>query len=907
MKEKKGYTSIRIKMLLIFSLMGLLTITVSSLLSYFSAINGIRRAAPYRASHLADQLAYSFDVLLDDTDPFLMQRLVEKTASLEDIDLLMITDQGGNIIAHNNQQLIGQHESSPLIQQAINEDRVIQEIQDTKLIFLRPLHGKSYTPDFLDTTGMLWLELDFTRSIKESTQGIYAIVAINSLLVFLIVGIAYQLTKKNITNRLLTIDGNIDMVRVGVLHTNFLKETETFLHNDEITSISTHLNLMLADLDHRIAFEELITSISVEFSNISKKDLQTSTQEALSKLAQFIDVDRGYIFELKNDASIMSNTFEWCADGIHPEIENLQGLPSDIFPWWMKQLTQGKEVNIPDVKNLPKEAETEQEILSQQGVQAALVVPMRTEKTLLGFVGFDSVKSTRLWHPEEIRLLRMAGETIANATIRIETQQELQDQRDFAQLIMNSIGQGITVNTFHVEKGIGNFDYANPAFSAIVGIPVQKLVGSTLSAYVIEEDQPLIKEETLQKRLKDNTTSFQLRLISSTGKVVNTLVTATPRIQNSEVVGSIAVYTDLTEILEAKQALEKSQARMSAFLDAVPDMIFRLTGNGTFLDFKTSETQILFMPPEEVIGKTLEHTLPPDVSAATIYNIQKALETNTTQIFAYHMDIDGATYTYEARIVVSGENEVIAVVHDITEHTRLEQMKTDFVNRASHELRTPLTTSLLMAKLLDDVFDEKDDENAEYWKILKEQLGRQRELLEDLLTFGKLESGRYQDEMQKIALLPLLQKTINEILPQMEQKKLNPILSTPETLPDIVGGAEPLQRVLTNLLNNAIKFSFNGTNIFIDVKEQPESIQVTIRDEGIGIPSKDLPHIAGRFFRASNASKHEIQGSGIGLYIVKNIVEGFGGSLKIKSAENKGTTITIDLAKVNTNTECEKR
>ncbi|MBT4843282.1 MAG: PAS domain S-box protein [Anaerolineae bacterium] len=900
MEDKKGYTSIRVKTLLLFSLMGLVTITASSLLSYFGATNGIRSSVPRRASQLADQLAYSFDVFLDNTDPFLMQRLVEKTASFEDIALLMVTDQAGNIIAHNNQLMVGQHASSPLIEQVINENRVHQEILESKLIFLRPLHGKSYTPEFLDTTGVLWLELDFTRSIEESNQAIYTIVAVNTLLVSLIVGIAYQLTKKSITDRLLIIDKDINAVRSSALTATLFQESSTPAHNDEITSIATHFNQMLTDLDHRIAFEELITSISVEFSNISKKDLPESIQEALTKLAQFIDVDRGYIFEIDNEQVVMSNTFEWCAEGIHPEIENLQNLPVAIFPWWIKQLDLGKEVNIPNVENLPQEAENEKEILSEQNIQAVLVVPMRTEKTLLGFVGFDSVKRTRTWHPEEVRLLRLAGDIITNTTIRLETQKELQDQRDFAQLIMNSIGQGITVNTFYIEKGVGIFNYVNPAFSAMVGIPVQKLIGTSLSAYVLEEDLPMIKE-ALQERLQNKIASYQLRLVSrTTGNIINALITASPRVQNGVVVGSISVFTDLTEILAAKQALEESQTRMRAFLDAVPDMIFRITGNGIFLDFKTAETQKLLIPPEQFVGKTLQDVLPKNVAEATAYHIQKAIETNAAQIFSYDMNMDGTTYAYEARIVVSGENEVIAVIHDITEQTRLEQMKTDFINRASHELRTPLTTSLLMADLLDDIFKGNDDDNAQYWKVLKEQLGRQRELLEDLLTLGRLESGRYQEEIQQIWLLPLLHKTITEILPQMALKEIKPVLNFPKEVSATVGSNESLQRVFTNLLNNAIKFSPRGKNIYIDVSELENSVQVTVRDEGIGIPSEDLPHIAGRFFRASNASKYEIQGSGIGLYIVKSIVEGFGGRFILKSTENKETIAIVELSKANT-------
>jgi signal transduction histidine kinase len=144
--------------------------------------------------------------------------------------------------------------------------------------------------------------------------------------------------------------------------------------------------------------------------------------------------------------------------------------------------------------------------------------------------------------------------------------------------------------------------------------------------------------------------------------------------------------------------------------------------------------------------------------------------------------------------------------------------------------------------------------------------------------------------------MAVIEEAISSVKPQADARKIAIQLKTPEeTLSEILTDRQSLIQVLLNLLSNAIKYSHPHGQIVVSAHQAGESIFVEVTDQGMGIPEQDLPHIATRFYRAKNAAQMEIQGTGIGLYIVSEIMQSLGGSLKIYSIENEGTTATIRL------------
>ncbi len=220
-------------------------------------------------------------------------------------------------------------------------------------------------------------------------------------------------------------------------------------------------------------------------------------------------------------------------------------------------------------------------------------------------------------------------------------------------------------------------------------------------------------------------------------------------------------------------------------------------------------------------------------------------------------------------------------------------MKSDFINRASHELRTPLTSAMLMTELIQEGGTE--EEVDEYWRTLKSELNRQKILIDRLLMAGRLESGMMKLEAKSMDLMPVLQEAVRAIKPIASKRKVNLNLNAQENPLLVMGDTSGLQQVFINLINNAAKFSVEGGAVNINVTQNDNEVRVAIADSGVGIPEDAIPYLFERFYRAKNVTIAEIPGSGIGLYIVKSIVDGLGGAIHVETEINKGTTFTVSL------------
>jgi signal transduction histidine kinase/CheY-like chemotaxis protein len=177
----------------------------------------------------------------------------------------------------------------------------------------------------------------------------------------------------------------------------------------------TEQNSMEAALRERRAFETLITTLSTHFINLAPPHVDEGINHALAAIGEFAHVDRAYIFRFSKDGTSMSNTHEWCAPGIEPQIENLRELPVGVLPWFTSRMRRQEVVHVPRVADLPEEAAAERALVMEQSIQSIVIVPMTYEHTVVGFLGFDSVQSEKTWPPEDIALLKIAGEMFVGA------------------------------------------------------------------------------------------------------------------------------------------------------------------------------------------------------------------------------------------------------------------------------------------------------------------------------------------------------------------------------------------------------------------------------------------------------------------------------------------------------------
>lgn len=336
-----------------------------------------------------------------------------------------------------------------------------------------------------------------------------------------------------------------------------------------------------------------------------------------------------------------------------------------------------------------------------------------------------------------------------------------------------------------------------------------------------------------------------------------------------------------------------SEARNRSIIDALPDLIIRMDTNGKILDYSAKLDHPLYRPQAVVAGKLLSEIWPKDVASKIMGWNEKGVFTEAQYLKEFMLPF--STQTYESRLSPIAAHEALLVIRDITEQTMLNQMKSDFINRASHELRTPLTTVILMANLIQE--GGSPEELREYWSVLNSELNRQKNLIERLLIAGRLESGTMKLEITSIDLISTLKESILAVKPIANKKNIAIQLCAPESPVFVKGDKSALQQVFINLINNAAKFSPEATSVEVVLVLTEERARVSISDHGMGISPEDLPHLCERFFRGKNVTIAEIPGSGIGLYIVKSIVEELGGSLIVESALKQGTTITVTLSR----------
>ena len=230
------------------------------------------------------------------------------------------------------------------------------------------------------------------------------------------------------------------------------------------------------------------------------------------------------------------------------------------------------------------------------------------------------------------------------------------------------------------------------------------------------------------------------------------------------------------------------------------------------------------------------------------------------------------------------------------ELVRLNKMKSDFVSAVSHELRTPLTsikgyTSLMRAGKLGPV----NKEQGERLEKINRHTDYLSNLISELLDIARIESGRVGMEVRPIEIPRAVDSVADLLAPLLKEKELDLKVQMPPNLPPIPADENRLQRVLINLLSNAIKFTPQGGIVTVRGRPTPEWLEIAVSDTGIGMPSKDVEMLFTEFFRADNPVNRERKGTGLGLVLVKKIVEAHGGQIGVKSEVGKGTTFTFTL------------
>ena len=224
------------------------------------------------------------------------------------------------------------------------------------------------------------------------------------------------------------------------------------------------------------------------------------------------------------------------------------------------------------------------------------------------------------------------------------------------------------------------------------------------------------------------------------------------------------------------------------------------------------------------------------------------------------------------------------------------RMKSEFINVVSHQLRSPLsnlrwTIELLMSGRLGKI----EEGQIEYFSILKENSGRMQELVSDLLTVSRIETATLPLKKEETSLKEVIDELVSEFRPFARASNVEIEFNPQKNLPKILTDPSQISLVIENFMDNAVRYIGNNGKIKILLEKRNKNLYFEIEDNGVGIPRGDQKYIFQKFFRSENVLKYQTQGTGLGLYISKAIIEKSGGKIGFKSQENKGSTFWFTL------------
>ncbi len=460
---------------------------------------------------------------------------------------------------------------------------------------------------------------------------------------------------------------------------------------------------------------------------------------------------------------------------------------------------------------------------------------------------------------------------------------------------------------------------ANPAACAMYGLDRGQIIGSSLKKLSSDVERGEKRIETLLAAGRDR--NFETTHRRADGSEIHLLA-------NSAVVeflgrrAVLANYRDITELkraqeqlqsahdelerrveertaelLRANNQLKEEEERYRMLMEEAGDAILLIGGDLRIILGNACVCTLLGYAPEELVNKPLFEIV--EHSAAQRADIQRRLDLGeTARIEDRYRRKDGSLVPVEVSVRKVGDRFYQSIARDITERKQVEMIKDEVVSTVSHELRTPLASLRGFAELM-LMREFPPEKQREFLGIIHKESRRLEELINNFLDLQRIESGKQIYQFEALDLAATLRESV-ELFRAGSDHAFR--LELAEDLPRVRADTDRIRQVISNLIANAVKYSPDGGTITVSARGRERYVEVTIADEGIGIPHEVLPRLFGKFFRADNAVSRGIAGTGLGLALVKQILENHGGRVWVECPA-KGSVFHFTLSAADA-TEC---
>jgi len=347
---------------------------------------------------------------------------------------------------------------------------------------------------------------------------------------------------------------------------------------------------------------------------------------------------------------------------------------------------------------------------------------------------------------------------------------------------------------------------------------------------------------------------------------------------------------------EALASNEEEKDRLASILSNMSDGVIATDDSGKVIVMNRRAQQILGLTYEQAMGMSISEVLGIDPGELE----QKATGADSS-LMLQREGGDGEVIKVKVNFSTirrRGQDMtgLIAVLHDVTEEEKMESSRREFVANVSHELRTPLTTIKSYLEALEDGALEDPELARRFIGVTRTESERMIRLVTDLLHLSRFDSHQAIMMREPVEIETMLEEVVDRFSFQLQQRDIGIGLHVEQGIPKVSCDPDQIDQVLDNLISNAIKYSYAGGRVDVEARQRDEEyVEISVKDTGIGIPSKHLDRIFDRFYRVDKARSRNMGGTGLGLSIAREIIRAHGGTIQIDSEINKGTQVVFTL------------
>ncbi len=645
----------------------------------------------------------------------------------------------------------------------------------------------------------------------------------------------------------------------------------------------------------------------------SSENIPDALNIALAEIGHYAGISRAYIFEKSADGRTANNSYEWCNEGVIPEIDNLQNVPIEYMQDWFEAFEAGSYICTSDIKTL---SPTAYEQLSAQGIKSILVLPLVANGINYGFVGFDECVHYKEWQQKEIDLIISLSQIISSTTRRHWAEKSMQLSQQTMRTVLDNINANIYVADFDTwEILFANKKVKDELGDEIEGKKCWQVIQKNKNAPCDYCPNPKLLDKN-----KRPTGLYHWEAWNENMQRWYECTDAAIEWVDGHLV-HMEYATDVTNRKKAEEALRQSEEMYRQLTVASPDAIIVCSPMGHIM-YMSPKAKGLFLIDDHKNVESLRL-----YRYVHQHDMQRAFEmfrlfVQDSVAFLPQLLLkrsDGSEFFGEisSASVKDAEGQttsVIMIIRDITERKMSEmelirakekaeesdKLKSAFLANMSHEIRTPINGIIgFLNFLADDNLTPK--RRQEYINVVNNSSVQLVKLIDDIIDVAKIEAKQMSIRPVPFRINEFmndLQVFFETFLQANNKDKIALILDDSQFIDQCVTFVDPmrLRQVLTNLIGNAIKFTEKGYIRFAYSLLESDKLEFVVEDSGIGLAQDQLEVIFERFRQAELTNSRRFGGTGLGLTISRSLVQMMGGDVHVESVEGVGSTFSFTVS-----------